>query len=154
VNSLTLHWHVGGPGSATFSLVLSQETVAVHTTYVGDGLGSMLQVALDLQGGSSSAIGFLPAEPGGTCLFFSGADTDTYLQVVRFDEMSSEDRRWSGGKLCWHGRLDVELFIAQVAVMAADVLVNCGGTEAYSATWGGIAFPADKLDQLRSGMAK
>src|SRR4051794_7095255 len=110
MDEFSLRWHIGSPGSATFSLILSQETIEVHTTYVGDGLGSVLQAAVDLQGGSSSAIAFLPAEPGGTCLFFAGADADVYLQLVHFEDMSSEGGRWSGGRLCWHDRISVMHF--------------------------------------------
>lgn len=148
-----LRWHIVSPGSATYSLILSPETVELHTTYVGDGLGSVLQAALDLQGGSSSAIAFLPAEPGGTCLFFAGADSDVYLQVVHFEDMSSESGRWSGGRLRWNGRISVKRFIRQVVFMAEDVLAQCGGADAYSVAWGGIAFPAEKLQLLRDRIA-
>ena len=43
---------------------LPQEVIEVHTTYVGNGLRSVVQAAIDLRLGSSSAIAFLPAEPG------------------------------------------------------------------------------------------
>ena len=129
-----------------------KETVEVHTTYVGDGLGSVLQAALDLQVGSSSAIAFLPAEPGGTCLFFAAAANDVYLQVVYFKDMTSESTGWSGGGLRWHETLSVQRFIRGVVVMAEEVLADCGGADAYSAAWGGIAFPGEKLHHLRKGL--
>ncbi|MCO1593799.1 hypothetical protein M8C17_01315 [Micromonospora sp. RHAY321] len=144
-----LRWRIGSPGSATFSLDFPQEAVEVHTTYVGDGLGSVLQAALDLQGGSSSAIAFLPAEPGGTCLFFAGADSLVYLQVVDFDDMSSEAGRWGGGRLRWNGHVSVERFVRQTVTMAEHVLVKYKNAAAYSAAWGGVLFPDDKLRLLR-----
>lgn len=148
-----LRWHIASPGSATFSLVLPEEVVEVHTTYVGDGLGSLLQAAVDLQGGSSSAIGFLPAEPGGTCIFFGGAGSSVYAQVVHFDDMSSETRRWAGGRLRWHGHLNVERFVRQALAMAEDVLAEYDNADAYSRAWGGIPFPQDKLQLLRDRIA-
>lgn len=150
MEKFSLRWRIAGPGSATFSMILSEGTVEIHTTYVGDGLGSVLQAAVDLQLGSSSAIAFLPAEPGGTCLFFAGADTDAYLQVVDFVDMSSEGARWSGGQLRWHDRMSVKRFISEVVFMAEDLLVKCGGSDAYSAAWGGIGFPVEKLQLLRN----
>lgn len=121
----------------------------MHTTYLGDGLGSIVKAANDLRLGSSSAIAFIPAEPGGTCLFFAGAGEDAYLQVVQFADMQSESARWSGGILRWHGRVGVSQFIRGVMLMAEGVLMQCGGADAYSRAWGGIPFPARELDILR-----
>ncbi|GAA1778056.1 hypothetical protein GCM10009681_56380 [Luedemannella helvata] len=154
MDEFSLRWHIAAPGSATFSMSSSQETVDVHTTYVGDGLGSVLQAAIDLQGGSSSAIAFLPGEPGGTCLFFAGADSDVYLQVVQFEDMSSESRRWTGGRLRWHDRISVKSFACQVALMAEEALARSGGVEAYRAAWGGVAFPSKKLQLLRDSISR
>jgi hypothetical protein len=132
-----------------FVWIFPQETVEIHTTYIGDGLRSVLQAAIDLQMGSSSAIAFLPAEPGATCLFFAGADTNVYLQVVHFSDMESERHRWSGGSLRWHGRINVGHFVRQSLLMAQDVLGQCGSGDTYSKVWGGASFPIDKLEILR-----
>lgn len=94
MGEFSLHWKMSAPGSATLALRFPQGTVDVHTTYLGDGLGSIVQAAIDLRLGSSSAIAFLPAEPWGTCLFFAGATKDAYLQIVQFADMQSESGRW------------------------------------------------------------
>jgi hypothetical protein len=151
MEQLSLHWKMVRTGSADLVLHFPRETIEVHTTYVGDGLGSVVQAAIDLRLGSSSATAFLPAEPAGTFLFFTGADEDAYLQVVQFADMESESRRWSGGILRWRGRVDVRAFIRSVVVMADDVLIRCGSTAAYSRAWSGIAFPTRELEILRKG---
>lgn len=153
VDNVFLRWRMRNAGSATLYLKSSQGAVEVHTTYVGDGLGSVMQAAIDLQGGSSSAIAFLPAEPGGTCLFFAGADSSVYLQVVSFEDMSSESGCWGGGRLRWNGHISVERFVQQVVAMAEDVLAEYRDVAAYAADWGGIAFPMDKLRRLQARVA-
>jgi hypothetical protein len=149
MDEFSLHWKMSQPGSATLALHFPRETIEIHTTYLGDGLGSIVQAAIDLRLGSSSAIAFLPAEPAGTCLFFGGADEEAYLQVVHFADMESEPGRWSGGNLRWHGRVGVREFIRSVVLMADEVLVQCGGSDAYSRAWGGISFPIRELETLR-----
>ncbi|QDY07741.1 hypothetical protein FJK98_11615 [Micromonospora sp. HM134] len=149
MDDFSLCWRIAGSGSATFVLGLPDGAVEIHTTYIGDGLGSVLQAALDLQGGSSSAIAFLPAEPGGTCLFFGGASSCVYLQVVDFEDMSSESGRWGGGRLRWSGHVSIDHFVRQVADMAEGVQAEYEDAAAYCAAWGGIAFPEDKLRLLR-----
>lgn len=128
-----------------------RDPVQVHTTYVGDGLGSVLRSAVDLQLGSSSTVALLQAEPGGTLLIFGGASDEVYLQVVQFSDVESPDRRWSGGHLRWHDRISVGDFIELTIAMAEDVMSRCGGPDAYAKIWGGIAFPADDLRKLRGG---
>jgi hypothetical protein len=109
----------------------------------------VVQSALDLRIGSSSAIAYLPAEPAGTFLFFGGAGEETYLQIVQFGDMESEQSRWSGGRLCWEGRISVDRYILRVVLMADRVLAHYGGVEAYSKAWSGIVFPTEKLAFLR-----
>ncbi|MFF1626951.1 hypothetical protein [Streptomyces sp. NPDC058272] len=145
----SLNWKMTQSGSANFILSFPRDAVEIHTTYVGDGLGSVVRAAVDLGLGSSSAIAFLPAEPGGTCLFFGDARETAYMQIVRFSDMQSESGRWSGGYLQWHGRVDVEEFIRNVALMGDEVLSRCGGSEGYSRKWGGIPFPSGELKSLR-----
>lgn len=151
MDELSMHWKMHPPGSADLVLHLPREVIEIHTTYIGNGLGSVVQSAIDLRLGSSSAIAFLPAEPGGTCLFFSSADEEAYLQVVQFTDMASESGRWRGGSLRWHGRVGVRTFIRSVVLMAGEVLVQCGGSDAYSRAWGGIPFPIRELETLRQG---
>lgn len=149
MDELALHWTITLPGSAMLRVNFSHETVEVHTTYIGDGLGSIVRAAVDLKLGSSTAIAFLPAEPGGTCLFFTDAGEDVYLQIVRFVDMQSESGRWSGGSLLWHGRVGVGTFVDCVAQMADSLLVRSGGSGAFAELWGGIPFPVNELKALR-----
>jgi hypothetical protein len=137
------------PGGAALVIKLSGEELALETTYVGDGLGSVLRAALDLGKGSSSALAFLPSEPSGVCLFFSGAEVDVYLQVVRFADMQSPENRWAGGRLLGAGRIRVRDFITQVVLMVEGILDAYGGADGYKRDWGGVAFPEAELDALR-----
>lgn len=127
-----------------------REVVEIDTTYVGDGLGSVVRAANDLRLGSSSANAYLPSEPGGTWLFFGGANEEVYLQVVTFADTTSASRRWRNGSLRWHGMVGVEDFIRNVVLMADDVLAQCGGSDAYLRKWGDIPFPSRGLGTLRT----
>ena len=149
MDTFELRWKMGNVGSADLVVGFSQEFVEVHTTYVGYGLGSLVRAAADLRLGSSSAIAYLPGEPGGTCLFFGGAGEVVYLQVVHFSRMDPESSRWSGGSLRWQGQVGVREFIRCVVSMADEVLVSCGGQDGYMRAWGGISFPAREVEALR-----
>lgn len=137
------------PGTAALVIKVSGEEVVLETTYMADGLGSVLQAAIDLGKGSSSALAFLPSEPSGVCLFFGGADVDVYVQAVRFADMQSPENRWTGGRLLWDGRIRVRDVMTQAVVMAEGVLDAYGGADGYKKDWGGIAFPEVQLDDLR-----
>ena len=144
-----MDWRSLSAGRADLVLTLSGEVVNIPTTYIGDGLGSVLQAAVDLGRGSSSAIAMLPAEPGAVCLFLAGAKTDVYLQVVSFADMQAPERRWTGGRLIWAGQVSVRNLLTQAALMAERVLAVYGGPESYAAAWSGMAFPTTKLEALR-----
>lgn len=149
MTEFSLHWKMKNAGSADLDFQFMSEIVKIHTTYIGDGLGSVVGAAVDLKKGSRSAISYLPAEPGGTFLFFGGAGSDVYIQIVQFADMESESARWSGGRLQWSGRVDVGEFIQSVTVMAEELLIQCGGVESYSKAWAGIPFPIRDLESLR-----
>lgn len=153
MTKLSLRWVLSNAGSADFYFHFMSESVKIHTTYVGDGLGSLIEAAVDLQNGSRSAIAYLPAEPGGNCMFFGGAGIDVYIQIVQFTDMESESSRWSGGKLRWSGRVDVRKFVQGVAIMAEEVLSQCGGVEGYSQAWSGAPFPVCDLESLQRGLS-
>lgn len=144
-----MSWQLIGPGSAIFRVVFDTEVVELHTSYVGDGLGSVLQAAIDLSLGAGSTIALLPDEPGGTYLFFGGANDDVYLQIVTFPNVQMAESRWAGGQVLWHGRVDVQQFVTHAAAMAADLLEGIGGVDSYANAWGGIRFPAERLARLR-----
>ncbi|BCJ68913.1 hypothetical protein GCM10009779_13000 [Polymorphospora rubra] len=82
-------------------------------------------------------------------MFFANAKDEVYLQIVRFSDMTSLARRWSGGQLVWAGHIGVSEFISEVVAMAEEVLVNSGGADSYADLWGGIEFPMDLLRTLR-----
>lgn len=152
MTKFSLQWKMGITGGAELVLQHGSESVEVHTTYIGDGLGSLMASAVDLHRGSRSAFAYLPSEPSGTCLFFGGASSDVYVQIVQFADMESEFTRWSGGRLQWHGRVDTREFVRNVVLMAEDVLLQCGDTEAYTRAWGGIPFPIGELETLRQSL--
>lgn len=145
---LSLRWNVKGVGSADLHWVVGSEELTVHTTYLGDGLGSLLQAALDLQLGSSATVALLQGEPAGTWFIFSGAADEVYVQIVQFDDIQSEERRWSGGFCRWHGRVEVAGLIVAVRRMAEEALARAGSAERYQRDWGGIPFPMEKLAAL------
>ncbi|MCD0445859.1 hypothetical protein LO763_19810 [Glycomyces sp. A-F 0318] len=149
----SLQWKMGHAGAADLVFGRGTASIEVRTTYIGDGLGSMVQAAVDLQRGSRSAVAHLPAEPSGTCLFYGGASSEVYMQIVQFADMQSVAARWSGGKLRWHGRVDTREYLRTVAFMAEEVLDQCGGAEAYAKAWGGIPFPMSELEALRQGLS-
>ncbi|MFI2364478.1 hypothetical protein [Promicromonospora sp. NPDC019610] len=145
-----LVWRTGAVGSsADLTWRYMGAAISMHTTYVGNGLGSLVRSALDLRCGSSSAIAVLPGEPGGTYLFFQDAAREVYVQVVQFPDVWSEER-WGGGDLLWSGRLPVAEYISQVVVVADSVIAQHGGADEYSKDWGGIEFPMSDVSKLRS----
>ncbi|MET8282980.1 hypothetical protein [Micromonospora sp. NPDC005174] len=146
---LSLRWDVKNVGSADLHWVVGSDDLTVHTTYLGDGLGSLLQAALDLQLGSSATVALLVAEPAGTWFIFSGATEEVYVQIVEFDDVGSDDHRWSGGVSRWHGRVEVAGLISAVQRMAEEALDRAGSLDRYQRNWGGIPFPSEKLAALR-----
>jgi hypothetical protein len=82
-------------------------------------------------------------------MFFGGAKDEVYLQIVRFADMQSRERRWSGGQLIWEGLIGVGEFVGNVLSMTEVVLVESGGVDSYADSWGGIQFPLDLLQELQ-----
>ena len=73
-----------------------------------------------------------------------------YLQIVSFTgDVQRVEARWSGGRLLWHGRVDVHQFLRQAVRMASDLLAQVGGADAYARLWGGTAFPIAMLERLK-----
>ncbi|MBT8227767.1 MAG: hypothetical protein HKP61_15545 [Dactylosporangium sp.] len=149
MDELSLEWNIENVGSASLVWNFRGEAVKVRTTYVGDGLGSLVQAAIDLRRGSSSAIAFLPAEPGGNCIFFAGAAEGVYVQIVSFCDMESEHKRWSGGVLRWQGSVDTANLILQVRMLTEALLERYDTAELYAGAWQGASFPLEKLEILR-----
>ncbi|MET7952012.1 hypothetical protein [Micromonospora sp. NPDC005324] len=146
---LSLDWEVKNVGLADLHWVVGSDGLTVHTTYLGDGLGSLMQAAVDLQLGSSATVALLQAEPAATWFIFSGATDEVYVQIVQFDDVQSEDRRWSGGISRWRGRVEVAGLISAVRRMAEEALARAGSLDRYQRNWGGIPFPSEKLAALQ-----
>jgi hypothetical protein len=91
----------------------------------------------------------LHAEPAGTWFTFSGAADEVHVQIVQFDDVHSEDRRWSGGVSRWHGRVEVAGLVLAVQRMAEEAVARAGSPERYQRNWGGNPFPSEKLATLR-----
>lgn len=145
---LALDWVVRGPGSARLTWVVEGETIEVPTSYVGDGLRSLLQAAIDLQRGSSSAIASLSDEPGGHVLFFGGAAEDVYVQIVCFPYFETGGDPWRNGARRWAGQVSVSAFVRAVVGMAQAVLAE-HGEAGYARLWGGTPFPEAELGMLQ-----
>jgi hypothetical protein len=149
MSEFALQWLVGEVrSSADVVCIVDEQEFRFRTTYVGDGLGSIIKSALDLKMGSSSAIATLPAEPQGVRLLFSDAGGSAYLQIVEFPDVWSESR-WSGGRLRWSGRVDVGKYAREVLGMADSVIAAFGSIEAYERAWAPLGFPLDELSALR-----
>ncbi|GAB3285842.1 hypothetical protein [Kineosporia babensis] len=152
---LSLEWLIIGSGWAKLTFRLGEESFEVITSYLCDGLGSVVQAAVDLQGGSSSAVAFLADEPAGTYLFFSGADQADgmgYLRAVTFADWMSRENPWANGRWRWHGRIPVEAFVRAVLGMADEAAARWNPA-GYEAAWGGGSFPAEQVERLRAALA-
>jgi hypothetical protein len=143
-----LRWVISGPGSANLLWTLEASTVRIHTTYVGDALGSVMRAAIDLRIGSSSTYATFEGEPGGTRVFFNRSDDQGYVQIVDFPRMSSK-HSWEGGVLRWSGCVPVAEFVEGVRAMAEAILSE-HGESGYARLWGGIPFPMRQLTVLQT----
>ncbi|CAL9330234.1 hypothetical protein SUDANB6_00057 [Streptomyces sp. enrichment culture] len=142
-----MHWKLGGHGSPDWHWEVAGEHLRVHTTYLGDALRSLLRSARDLQLGSGSSIAHFPGEPGGTRVFFSGAEEEVYVQLVDFPGLQSTANRWAGGTPVWAGRVSTAGFVEDVRSMAERLLAEVG-EERCLKQWGG-PFPLRELEALR-----
>jgi hypothetical protein len=141
-----MHWKIRGIGSATLTWIADDEALEIPTTYVGDGLQSLLQAAADLHYGSSASVAWLSNEPHAHVLVFTGAAEYVYVQIVRIVDESAVDP-WAGAKRHWAGRVSVGAFTAAATRMAHAVLQE-HGEAGYQREWGDIPFPARELALL------
>jgi hypothetical protein len=123
-------------------------TLEVPSSYVGDALGELMQTALDLKKGGRSSFCHFLGEPGGYRMFFSGADAEVYVQVVRFPDLQSEGARWAGGTVIWAGRILTNGFIESVIGMG-NAIIHDLGIDGYRKIWG-KPFPVELLSALQS----
>lgn len=146
---VTLEWTIIGHGSARLTWSVGASTVSLETTYVGDGLRSILNAANDLRLGSYSTLAHLLDEPSGYLILFAGAESDVLVQIVVFPYFDhSEQRRWSGGELVWSGRIDVGSLVRAARRMAESVLDRYG-VDGKLREWG-MPFPINELATLRA----
>jgi hypothetical protein len=149
VVDVTLEWTITGHGSAQLTWSAGDAVIPIRTTYMGDGLRSLLRAANDLKLGSRATFTLLLREPSGHAIFFSGADREVHAQIVFFPYMDhSEDRRWSGGELKWSGRVGVGSLLLAARHMAESVLEH-HGLDGYLRDWE-MPFPTDELARLQS----
>lgn len=145
---VTMSWAVSAGGSAAMlGMSLDDVRFQVSTTYVGDGLGSLVFACVDLLRGSRSANALLPDEPSGTWFFFGGADEEVGLQIVQFPDVWGEVR-WGRGRCLWFGRVGVREVAEQVRRVAESALQQYGSIDAYNEAWNGIKFPLEDLNEL------
>jgi hypothetical protein len=143
-----MRWQLRAYGSALFGWDVARGPIAVPTSYVGDALADLIQVASDLKLGSSATFMHFLGEPGGYRMFFSGAAEEVFVQLVQFDDLQSETERWKGGVLVWAGRVGTNEFINSVRSMSELVLQEIG-LKGYRKAWG-RPFPVQALEALRA----
>jgi len=143
-----MHWYVRGFGSAVLVWNVAGETLEVPSSYVGDALVELMQTAFDLKKGGRSSFCHFLGEPGGYRMFFSGAEIEVYVQVVRFPDLQSEGARWANGTLVWAGRIQTARFIESVIGMG-NAIINDLGINGYQNAWG-KPFPEELLSALQS----
>jgi hypothetical protein len=146
---VTLEWTITGHGSAQLTWVVGGDVIRIETTYMGDGLRSMLDAANDLKLGSRATIAHLLSEPSGHLMLFAGARmADVYVQIAFFPYLDdSEERRWSGGQLVWAGHVNIDSLVRAVQRMAESVLAR-HELDGYLRNWG-MPFPLDELTRLQ-----
>jgi hypothetical protein len=145
--SMRMNWELGpGPGSARFTWKVEGATIQIGTTYLADGLASMLHMAADLSLGASASLALLVAEPGGHRIFCSGATDTVFVQVVSFEDFGSPETWWKDAELKWHGRVRVADVVGSVRAMAGDVLER-HGVDGYRKLWG-LPFPMTEYRSL------
>jgi len=140
-------WELGpGPGSARFTWEVEDATIQIGTTYLADGLASMLHMAADLSLGASASLAVLVREPGGHRIFCSGATDMVFVQVVAFEDLGSPETWWKDADLKWYGRVPVADVVVSVRAMAGDVLQR-HGADGYCKLWG-MPFPMAEYESL------
>ena len=144
---MRMEWVLVGPGSARFTWDVEGIRVQIGTTYLADGLASVLGMAVDLSLGAGATLAVLVAEPGGHRVFCSGATDEVFVQVVRFEDLDRPDTWWKDANLEWHGRVPVADVVDSARAMAAEVLARYG-VEGYRKEWG-MPFPAEVYEKLQ-----
>ena len=144
---MRMEWVLKGPGSAWFVWDVEDTRIRIGTTYLGDGLASVLGMAIDLSLGAGATFAVLEGEPGGHRIFCSGAADAVFIQVVRFEDLSDPGTWWKDADLRWHGRVPVADVVDSARAMAAEVLER-HGAEGYSKQWG-MPFPMGRYEKVQ-----
>lgn len=142
-----MEWVLKGPGSVRFTWEVGETRIQIGTTYLADGLDSVLGMAVDLSLGAGATFATLVAEPGGHRIFCSGASDMVFIQVVQFEDLGSPGTWWKDADLQWHGRVPVADVVDSVQAMTAEVLER-HGVEAYAKEWG-MPFPTKMYEKLQ-----
>ncbi len=144
---MRMEWVLVGPGGARFIWDVEETRIPIGTTYLADGLASVLDMAIDLSLGARATLAVLVGEPGGHRIFCSGATDAVFVQVVKFRDFRGPDTWWKDANLKWHGRVPVTDVVDSVRAMAAEVLKQ-HGVEGYRKQWG-MPFPMERYEKLQ-----
>lgn len=147
IGAFAMRWDLVGPGSANLTWAVDDDLLTLRTTYVGNGLQSLLQAALDLRIGSSATLASLPTEPGAHVFVFGGAAEEVYVQILFLRDEYAHDP-WLGARRRWVGRIRVDAFVTATTHMAEAVLAE-HGEAGYRRAWGDIPFPSRELTLLQ-----
>jgi hypothetical protein len=102
-----------------------------------------------LQSGWSSAVAFVPGEPGEPgwrWFFFSSADPEgtAHLRVLSFPDALSEEVGLTCGAVRWSGWIDVAHFLGQM-VPTTEAVPDGGGPEADEHSSATVLRPGDHV---------
>ena len=147
---MRMEWALKGPGSAWFIWDVEGTRIQIGTTYLADGLASVLDMAIDLSLGAGATFAVLEGEPGGHRIFCSGATDAVFVQVVGFEDLGGPGTWWKGADLRWHGRVPVADVVDCVRAMAAGVLEGYGA-EGYRKEWG-MPFPMERYEKVQQAL--
>lgn len=143
---MRMEWVLEGSGSARFIWDVEGTRIQIGTTYLADGLASVLGMAVDLSLGAGATLAVLVAEPGGHRIFCSGATDAVFVQVVGFRDFGGPDTWWKDANLKWYGRVPVADVVDSIRAMSSEVLKR-HGVEGYRKQWG-MPFPMARYEEL------
>jgi hypothetical protein len=148
IDALALSWSLRGVGSAKLTWSpAGDEPVHIFTTYLGDALPELVEVGIALTLGARQSFATLLGEPVGHRIFFLG-DEMIYIEIVRFEDLTSSEERWNRGTVRWTGRISRMSLIESIRNMTESFRDQHDVNE-YERLWG-FPFPVERYEMLRS----
>ncbi|MFC8511009.1 hypothetical protein ACFU3J_30615 [Streptomyces sp. NPDC057411] len=145
----SMHWKLGGSGSATWSWRVNAAEQKVRASYVGpEVLAGFMNGVRDLLLGCSATFVTFFGEPSGTRVFFNQTEKEVFVQIVEFADLNEPSSWWSDARLVWAGRLPTEAFAGAFMTMIEELLSQ-HGTDGYRRRWG-YEFPASEWAALQA----